>query len=81
MVVATGTLRGTMFSILHKKLGVEKILTKWVLCLLSMENKHNHAVDSEVSLGLSHYNPDKFLNRYFGIVFSGIHTDVFFFLF
>ena len=43
IVEATDISQGTMFSILHEKLGVKKILTRWVPRLLSEENKDNRA--------------------------------------
>ena len=59
---ATGISQGTVFSILHEKLGVKKILARSVPRLLS-ENKHNRVVDSEDILALLRRNPDEFLPR------------------
>jgi len=63
IVKATG-ISHTAFSILHEKLDVKKISARWVLRLLSVENKHNRVVDSEAVLALFRRNPDEFLRRY-----------------
>ena len=47
IVEATGISQGTVFSILHEKLCVEKIWARWVPRFLSEENKHNCVVESE----------------------------------
>ena len=64
IVEAIDISQGTVFSILHEKLGVKKISARWVPRLLSEENKWNRAVDCEAILALFCRNPDEFLHRY-----------------
>ncbi|XP_067135376.1 histone-lysine N-methyltransferase SETMAR-like [Centruroides vittatus] len=73
IVEATGISQGTIFSILHEKLGVKKISARWVPRLLSVENKRNHVVDSEAILALFCRNPDEFLRRYITVDKTWIH--------
>ncbi|XP_043259054.1 protein GVQW3-like [Colletes gigas] len=63
IVEATDTSQGTVFSMLHEKLGMKKISARWVPRLLSVENKRNPVVDSEAVLALFRRNPDEFLRR------------------
>ena len=48
IVEATCISQGTVFSILHEKLGVKKISARWMPRLLSEENKRNRVVDTEI---------------------------------
>jgi len=64
IVEATGISQGTVFSILHEKLGVKKISARWVSRLLSAENKRDRVIDSEAVLALFRRNPHEFLRRY-----------------
>ena len=64
IVEATGISQGTVFSILHEKLGVKKISARWVPHSLSEGNKRNRVVDSEAILALFRCNSDKFLRLY-----------------
>ena len=64
IVEGTCITQGTVLSIFHEKLGLKKILARWVPRLLSEENKRNRVVDSEAILGLFRPNPDEFLRRY-----------------
>ena len=73
IVEATGILQGTVFSILHEKLGVNKIMAKWVLRLLSEGNKCNRVIDSEVILALFRRNPDEVLRLYITVNETWIH--------
>ncbi|XP_023217030.1 histone-lysine N-methyltransferase SETMAR-like [Centruroides sculpturatus] len=73
IVEATGISQGTVFSILHEKLGVKKISARWVPRLLSVENKRNRVVDSEAILALFRRNPDEFLRRYITVDETWIH--------
>ena len=73
IVETTGISQDTVFSILHKKLGVKKISARWVSRLLSEENKRNRVVDSEAILALFRRNPDEFLRRYIIVAESWIH--------
>ena len=61
IVEATGISQGTVFLLSHEKLGVKKISARWVLRLISEENKRNRVVDSEDILALFRRNPDEFL--------------------
>ena len=73
IVEATGISQGTVFSVLHEKLGVEKISARWVPRLLSEENKRNRVVDSDAVLALFCRNPDEFLSRYITVDETWIH--------
>ena len=70
---ATGISQGTVFSILHEKLGVKKISARWMSRLLSEENKRNRMVDSKAILSLFFRNPDEFLRRYITVDKTWIH--------
>ena len=65
--------RVTMFSILYEKLGVKKILARWVPRLLSEENKHNRVVDSQAILVFFRRNPEEFLRRSITVDETWIH--------
>ena len=73
IVEATDISQGIMFSMLHEKLGVKNISVRWVLRLLSEENKRNRVVDSEAILALFRRNPDEFLRRYITMDEARIH--------
>ena len=73
IVEATGILQGTVFLISHEKLGVKKILARWVPRFLSKENKCNRLIDSEAILALFRRNPDEFLPRYITVHETWIH--------
>lgn len=73
IVEATGVSQGTVFSILHEKLGVKKVSARWVPRLLSEENKRNRVVDSKAVLALYRRNPDEFLRRYITVDETWIH--------
>ena len=64
IVETTGISQGTVFSILHEKLGVKKISARWVLRLLSEQNKRSRVVDFEAIVALFRCNPNEFLRRY-----------------
>ena len=64
IVETTGISQGTVFSILHEKLSVKKILARRVPRLLSEENKRNRVVDSEAVFTLFCRNPDELLHQY-----------------
>ena len=74
IVEVTSISKGTVFSNLHEKFGVKKILSKWVRRLLSEENKRNRVVNSEAILALSCRNPDEFLRRYITVDETSIHN-------
>ena len=73
IVKATGISQGTVFSILHEKLGVNKISARWVPDLLSKENKRDRVLDSEAILALFRRNPDEFLRRCITVNETWIH--------
>ena len=76
VVKATDISQGTVFSILHEKLGVKKISARWVLGLLSEENKRNRLVDSKAILALFRRYPDNpFLRRYITVDETWIHDN------
>ena len=66
-------MQGTVFSILHEKLDVKKILARWVTPFLLKENKRNRLIDSEAVLALFRRNPDEFLRRYITMHETWIH--------
>ena len=63
IVEAIGISRGTVVSILHKKLDVKKISERWVSHSLSEESKRNRVVDSKAILALFRRSIGKFLRR------------------
>ncbi|GBM72402.1 hypothetical protein AVEN_175576-1 [Araneus ventricosus] len=73
IVEATGISQGTVSSILHEKLGVQKISARWVPRLLSMENKRNRVINSEAGLESFRHNLDEFLSRYITVDETWIH--------
>ena len=70
---ATGMSQGTVFSILHEKLGVKRILESWVPRLLAGENKRNRVGDSKAILALFHRNRDEILRQYITVDETWIH--------
>ena len=74
IVEATGISQCGVFSILHEKLSVKKISTRWVPYLISEKNKCNRVVDSDAILALFHRNPDEFLRRYTTVDETWIHN-------
>ena len=50
IVETTGISHDIVFLILHEKLGVKQISARWVLRLLSEENKRNRVVDYKIIL-------------------------------
>ena len=64
--------QGTVFLILHEKSDVKKISARWVLRLLSEENKRNVWSNKAI---LAHFrrNPDEFPRRYIIVVETKIH--------
>ena len=76
IVEATGISQGTVFSILHEKLGVKNHFGKKTIVvprLLSVENKRNRVVDSEAVLALFRRTSDEFLRRYITVDETWIH--------
>lgn len=73
IVEATGISKGTVGSILHEKLGMKKISARWVPRLLTLENKRNRVVDSQIILELFRRDPDEFLRRYITVDEIWIH--------
>ncbi|GBN31528.1 hypothetical protein AVEN_53757-1 [Araneus ventricosus] len=73
IVEATGISQGTVSSILHERLGVQKISARWVPRLFSMENKRNCVINSEAGLELFRRHIDEFLSRYITVDETWIH--------
>ena len=73
IVEATGISQDTVFSILHEKLGVKKIWTRWVPRSLSEENKRNRVVNPEPILALFRRNSDELLRQYITVDETWIH--------
>ena len=64
---------GSVFTILHKKLSLKKVFSKWVPRLLSMEQKQQRIDDSESCLSLFTRNKKDFLRRYVTMDETWIH--------
>ena len=73
IVEARGISQETVFSILHEKLGVKKILVRWVPRFFSEENKRNRVVDSEAILAFFRGNRNEYLRRYISVDETRIH--------
>lgn len=56
-----------IFNILHKHLGMKKLLAKWVLQLLTVDPKQNYIIISKQCLDKFKYNSSKFLRHYITI--------------
>ena len=69
----TGLSKGTVFSIIHEKLGMKKISARWVPRLLSAENKRNRVRAATAALELYLSNPGEFLRRYITVDETWIH--------
>ena len=55
---------GTVITILHEKLSMKNLSARWVLPLLTVENKRNRVTDSMAGLALFRRNLSEFLRRY-----------------
>lgn len=55
---------GSAFTILHQKLAMKKVFSKWVPRLLTMEQKQQRIDDSESCLALFNRRKQDFLRRY-----------------
>lgn len=64
---------GSAFTILHEKLSMKKVFSKWVPRLLSMEQKQQRVDDSESCLSLFTRNKKDFLRRYVTMDETWIH--------
>lgn len=73
IVEATGISQGTVFSILHEKLGVKKLSARWVPRLLTVDNKRIRVTNSKTVLGLYRHNSDEFLRRYITVDETWVH--------
>ena len=63
-VEAIGISHNAVITILHEKLSMKKLSTRWVPRLLTVANKCNRLADSMAGLALFHHNPSKFLRQY-----------------
>ena len=54
---------GGVFTILHKRLSMRKLCSKWVQCLLTVDKKQ-HVNNSECCLQLFQCNKKEFLHKY-----------------
>ena len=52
---------GSIFTILHENLSMRKLCSKWVLCLLTVDQKQQCVNDSERCLQLFQRNQNEFL--------------------
>ena len=73
IVEATGISQGTVFTILHEKLGLKKISARWVPRLLTVDNKRIRVLNCKTGLDLFCRNPDEFLRRYITVDETWIH--------
>ena len=64
---------GSVFAILHEHLSMRKLLSKWVPCLLMVDQKRQRVVDSERCLELFRQNKPNFLRRYVTMDETWIH--------
>lgn len=64
---------GSAFTILHQKLAMKKVFSKWVPRLLTMEQKQQRINDSESCLALFTRNKQDFLRRYVTVDETWIH--------
>ena len=51
-------------NVLHEELGMSKVSTRWVPCLLTPAQKHTKLVMSQENFSLFKTNPDSFLERF-----------------
>ena len=73
IVEAIGISQGTIFSILHEKLGLKKISARWVPRLLTADNKRIRVLNCKTGLDLFRRNPEEFLRRYITVDETWIH--------
>ncbi|KAG5339771.1 SETMR methyltransferase, partial [Acromyrmex heyeri] len=59
--------------ILHKQLGMKKLLIRWVPCLLTVDHKRDRVTISKQCLQMFQRNPDKFLCRFITVDETWIH--------
>ena len=62
----------SVFTILHKHLSMRKLCSKWVLCLLTVDQKQ-HVDNTECCLQLFQHNKKEFLCKYMTIDETWIH--------
>ena len=55
---------GSVFTILHEHLSMRKLCSKWVLCLLTVDQKEQRIDDSEYCLQLFQCSKKEFLRKY-----------------
>ena len=55
---------GSVFTILHEHLSIRKLYLKWVLRLLTINQKQQHVNNSERCLQLFQHNEKEFLHKY-----------------
>ena len=65
-------LESSLFTILHEHLSMRKLCSKWVPCLLTVDQKH-HVGDSEHCLQLFQCNKKEFLHKYVTMDETWIH--------
>lgn len=70
---SVGISYGTVFKILHDKLGMRKLSARWVPRLLTIDNKRIRLNCSKASLELFNRNPDDFLRRVVTVDETWIH--------
>ena len=64
---------GSVFTILHESLGMRKLFSKWVPCLLTLDQKQQLDEDSERLLELFKCGKKDFLPRYVTVDETWIH--------
>ena len=64
---------GSVFTILHEHLSMRKLRSKWVLCLLTVDQKQQHVDHSECCLQLFPCNKKEFWHEYVTMDETWIH--------
>ena len=64
---------GSVYAILHEYLSMWKLLSKWVPCLLTVDQKRQRVIDCERCLELFRRNKPNFLRRYVTMDETWIH--------
>ena len=65
--------KGSVFTILYEHLSKRKLCSKWVLCLLTVDQKQQRINDSEWCLQLFQCNKKEFLHKYMTMDGTWIH--------
>ena len=76
IVEAKDISHGSMLSILNDQLGMRKLFTRWVPCLLTIDHKNpNRVTTSKECLALFKLNMDEFLRTFITVNETWIHHN------